>query len=287
MNSQNESLINAIHSLPVLPGVVTRIGSVVSNLQSSVDDVVSALKLDPVICGKVLKLANSAYIGLPKSISSVKNAVVLLGQKRIHSLVLGTSVLSTLAPPQKSIVSLYRFWKHSITVGIIAESIARHLKRYHPIETEDVFSAGMLHDIGILVLGLWDELGLDYSVRESKRRNEPFYSVEDPMRSHTSAATVLCGHWNFPEMLSQGIVFHHTPHLATEAKTMVCIVHVADIMAHIIGFSTFDQPVVPEPLQVALDEVKLPIERLRVIADEALKNEKQIESIIDFCNVPV
>jgi len=287
MDKQSESLILAIRSLPVLPNVVMRIGAIISNTDSTVEDVVNALKMDPVLCGKVLKLANSAYVGLPRTISSVKNAVVLLGQKRIHSLVLGTSILSTLALPQKTLVSLYRFWKHSITVGMIAESIARHLRRYHPIETEDVFSAGMLHDIGILVLGSWDPLSLDYSIREGKRRNEPFYSVEDPMRSHTVVGNALCDHWNFPDLLKQGVAFHHTPHLSSGANGMVCIVHIADIMAHIIGFSTFDQTVVPEPMQQALDEVRLPIERLRVIADDALKNEKQIESVIDFCNVPM
>jgi putative nucleotidyltransferase with HDIG domain len=276
------TLTEAIRDLPVLSPVAGRIAQVVSNAESSVTAVVDALKLDPVISGKVLKLANSAYVGIPHTISSVKNAVVLLGQKRIHSLVMATTILSALKTGHDLPFSLYRYWKHSITVAMIAESVAKHLKRYSPIDSEDVFSAGMLHDIGKLVLGMWNAQALGNSVRESASKNVPFYSVEDTLTSHTNAGGVLCDHWNFPQTLKSAIVFHHAPEQATDFSRLVSIVHMGDVMAHIIGFSTFEREALPQPSAHAVSDVTLPPERLRVIADDALKNEKKIESFINF-----
>jgi putative nucleotidyltransferase with HDIG domain len=280
--NESESLIKAIQELPVLSPVVARIAQVVSNPESRVDAVVDALKLDPVVSGKVLKLANSAYVGIPRTIASVKNAVVLLGQKRIHSLVLATTVLSSLRPGHDLPFSLYRYWKHSITVAMIAESIARHLKRYNPIEAEDVFSAGMLHDIGKLVLGMWNAKMLDTRIKESISANAPFHSIEDASVSHCTAGGVLSDHWNFPQSLKTAIQLHHAPDRAAELTRLVSIVHLADVMAHIIGFSTFEREPIPQPLASAESDVQLPPERLRVIADDALKNEKKAEAFINF-----
>jgi putative nucleotidyltransferase with HDIG domain len=277
-----ETLTKAIHDLPVLSPVVGRIAQVVSNAESSVDAVVDALKLDPVIGGKVLKLANSAYVGIPRTISSVKNAVVLLGQKRIHSLVLATTVLSSLSAGRQLPFSLYRYWKHSITVAMIAETVARHLKRYSPIDTEDLFSAGMLHDIGKLVLGMWNAEALDAAIQASIAKNAPFHSVEDASASHCFAGGVLSDHWNFPPSLKSAILLHHAPEQAQEFRRLVSIVHMADVMAHIIGFSTFEREPLPSPSACAVEDVRLPPERLRVIADDALKNEKKTESFINF-----
>jgi putative nucleotidyltransferase with HDIG domain len=277
-----DSLTKAIRDLPVLSPVVARIAAVVSNPESPVSAVVDALKLDPVVNGKVLKLANSAYVGIPRTISSVKNAVVLLGQKRIHSLVLATTVLSSLRAGHDLPFSLYRFWKHSIMVSMIAESVAKHLKRYSPIDTEDIFSAGMLHDIGKLVLGIWNARVLEAHVQKSVLANVPFYTVEEASASHTRAGGALCDHWNFPQALKSAVCLHHAPEDAAEFRRCVSIVHISDVMAHIIGFSTFEREPLPLPSSAAAREVQLPPERLRVIADDALKNEKKIESFIDF-----
>jgi putative nucleotidyltransferase with HDIG domain len=277
-----ESLIQAIQDLPVLSPVVGRISQVVSNAESSVSAVVDALKLDPVVSGKVLKLANSAYVGIPRTISSVKNAVVLLGQKRIYSLVLATTALASFKSVGGLPFSLYRYWKHSIIVAMIAESIARHLKRYSPIDTEDVFTAGMLHDIGKLVLGKWNAETIEKAVRRSISENVPFYSVEDASVSHVLAGDVLCDRWNFPQTLKSAVAFHHSPEKAAEFRRCVSIVNMADAMAHIIGFSTFEREPIPQPSPFVEREVQLPPERLRVIADDALKNEKKTESFINF-----
>jgi putative nucleotidyltransferase with HDIG domain len=276
------TLSRAIGDLPVLSPVVNRIAQVVSNPESSVDAVVDALKLDPVISGKVLKLANSAYVGIPRTISSVKNAVVLLGLKRINSLVLATSVLSHFRDNDKLPFSLFCYWQHSGTVAMIAESVARHLKRYDPIDADDVFSAGLLHDIGKLVLATSTPKLFEQSVEECLTKKKPFFEVEKTAENHCRAGSLLCTHWNLPDALASAVAYHHDPAHAQQNRRIVSIVHIADILAHIIGFSTIEQEPTPPLIDVAINEVKLPPERLRVIADEALQNEKKVESFINF-----
>jgi putative nucleotidyltransferase with HDIG domain len=255
---------------------------VIADQKSSVDNIVEALKLDPVICGKVLKLSNSAYVGIPRTISSIKNAVVLLGQKRVHSLVLASTVLTIFKRPGELPFPLHNYWKHSTIVAMIAESVARHLRRYGAIETEEVFSAGLLHDIGRMVLGCYYAPKIDAALQEARKKKIPVFEAEAPGLSHTGAGMMLAGHWNFPPQLSDAISYHHQPGRAGDNRRIAGIVHLADVMAHIIGANTFDGESVPKPDNDAVAEVRLPPERLNVIAEDALKNEKKLESFINF-----
>ena len=88
-------LIERIGNLPIPTPVLQRINAIMANADSSAQDIVEAIKLDPVMVSRVLKLANSAYIGVPRTVSSLKNAVVLLGQKRIRALALSSSLLAS------------------------------------------------------------------------------------------------------------------------------------------------------------------------------------------------
>jgi putative nucleotidyltransferase with HDIG domain len=283
MNPAGQSASQGIDSLPVLSPVVARIAQIVDNPSSSADDVTAALKLDPVVSGKVLKLANSAFVGIPQTISSVKNAVVLLGQNRIRALVMALATHTVCGDGGSLPFSLYRFWRHSITTAMIAESIARHLKRYAAVDPEDAFSAGMLHDIGRLAAGALHAESFVAQITESARLGCPLYEVEKSGTSHTAMGGLLCRRWNFPEVLSCVATYHHAPADAPqENKLLVSITHLSDIMAHIVGYPTVEREAIPEPVQAAIDAVHLPAERLRVIADDTLQNEKKTESLIKF-----
>jgi putative nucleotidyltransferase with HDIG domain len=280
----NDSLspLKTITDLPVLSPLVARIGRIVSNPDSSVDAIVEALRLDPMVSGKVLKLANSAYVGIPRTISSLKNAVVLLGQKRIHSCVLATTVLSAFKGGAQIPFSHYRYWKHATTAAMIAESIAKHLQRYGPVEAEEVFSSALLHDIGRMALGCRMGDVVARAETAASERGIPVYQAEEPGTSHTAAGAVLSDHWNFPDSLKAAISFHHAPAGLDRHKRLVSIVHLSDCMAHIIGATTWEGEQQPRPSDEAVAEVRLPAERLKVIAAEVLENEKKLESFINF-----
>lgn len=279
---KTQILIDKINSLPSLSPVIQHIISVVSNHDCSASDVVDAIKLDPAIAGKVLRLANSAYFGMPKTVSSLKNAVVILGQKTIHSLVISASLLSQIKGSRELPFDGIRFWKHSIAVAMTCESIAKHLLRYESIDPGEVFCAGILHDIGKLIIGVYSPDLIKIVYDQVHKNNTPYYLNEDQDTSHEILGALIAKKWNFPTSLINAIKFHHAPMRAEYFEKTVAIVHIADCMMHILGINLNKKEVPPIIDNQVIAIIGLKPERLRVIAQSAIDNEKRIESIIDF-----
>ena len=276
------SLSDVINDLPSPSPVLRKFSSVAANPASSAEDMAKVVKLDPALTGKVLRLANSAYTGIPNAVASLKNAVVLLGQKRIYSLVLASGLLSVLKKKSTLPFRLNDYWRHSVSVASIAEAIAKLLRRYDHIDSDEAFTAGLLHDIGKLVVGCFDAKLLAAAAGESRERGIAFFKAENAETSHTAAGGLLARHWNFPPCLYDAIMCHHAPLQSADCKRMVSVVHVSDILAHIAGRTTFAAETAPEFDGNAIAIVNLQPERLRAIANEAVFNEKTIESFINF-----
>jgi len=277
------TLIQRIRNLPTFSPVMQRINAVMANRSSSALDIVNAIKLDPAVSGKVLRLANSAYVGIPRTVSSLHNAVVLLGNKRVHSLVMASTLLSSFGVKYSpSALDLKRYWMHSFAVALAAEALAKHLTRYDPVDSDEMFTAGIIHDIGKLALGGYDPDRLQHAVTQSREESRPFFTCEEPDATHSSIGEELARHWNFPKDLCITIAFHHAPTQTPEHGKQVTIVHLADIMTHIVGFRTFDGEVIPEIDEQALASINLPAERLKVIGEQMVQNVERIQSLIEF-----
>lgn len=271
----------AANHLPSLSPVIRHVLSVINDPDSSSADVARVLRLDPVIAGKVLKLANSVYAGIPSTVSSLKNAVTFLGLKRISSLVLvyGFRIDSDCSAMP---FSLKRFWRHSVSVALVAESIARYLKRYGIIDTDEVFSAALLHDIGKLVLGVISPEMISSSHNRAYSETIPFYRAEDEKINHVNIGEKTADLWHLPADLQAAIAGHHWHIVPDNYLKLLSIIHISDIMVHILGFSVFENEMVPAIEELALREIQLPIERLRVVVDTALEDQKKIESVLEI-----
>jgi len=275
-------ILRKVDTLPSLSPVIQKIGTVMADPEVSASDIVAILKLDPVIAGKVLRLANSAYFGIPRTVSSLQNAVVILGQRRVYYLTLASGALSSFKAAGALPFDKIRFWKHSITAAMVSESIAKHIKRYEPIETEDLFCAGILHDIGKLVLGVYYPVCVSAGYLQASQTKTPFFKNEEEEVSHTKIGSMVAERWNFPPSLVQAILNHHTPVSAASFQKSVAIVHVSDIMVQLIGFNTALNEPHPPLDEQALRLIGLEVERLKVIADETIANERKVESMMDF-----
>jgi HD-like signal output (HDOD) protein len=150
------------------------------------------------------------------------------------------------------------------------------------MESDEAFTAGLLHDIGKLVLGCCRDEPLTLAAQASALDKVPFYRAEKPETSHVYAGGILAKHWNFPADLCDALALHHDPDKSDAHKQLVAIVHVSDIMVHMIGFSTFPAEIPPSLDNEAVAAIKLEPEHLRVIANETIQNEKAIESFINF-----
>ncbi|MBD3315884.1 MAG: HDOD domain-containing protein [Chitinivibrionales bacterium] len=276
------ALESRIDALPSPSPVLGRIRGILADPDSSAADVVDALKLDPVISGRTLRLANSAYIGIPRTVSSLQNAVVLLGMRRIHALVMGVAVGGIMPRHTDSPLSLADFWKHSVTVGIVCESVARHLRRYEPIDEGESFCAGLLHDIGKLVAAVCNPASVRDLAEFCRRSGGAYCTNERGAEAHTAVGGLLAKRWAFPPDLAAAVEKHHVPSEERTFTRLVAVVHLCDTIAHLLGLQVLPGEAVPPLDEQAIAIVGLEPERLRVIARDALDDERRLESMMQF-----
>jgi putative nucleotidyltransferase with HDIG domain len=182
-----------------------------------------------------------------------------------------SSVISALRCDAVIPFSLRDYYRHSTTVASVAEKMAKHISRTHAIEIDDVYTAGMLHDIGKLALCSFDSRIVGSAMTRSVTEELPYYEAEDAVLSHTRAGALLAEHWNFPPNLAACFAYHHAPGETPEARNLVAITHIADIVTHMIGYHTIEKEATPEINETAMALVGLPPERLRTIAHEMLR----------------
>lgn len=279
---KEKSFSRVISSLPTLTPVLKKICSVVEDPDSSSVELVKALQLDPVIAGKVLRLANSAYVGIPNTISSVQNAVSLLGANKIHSLVIASILRSSNNVMQIPFPVIF-FWRHSICTAFIAEAIAKSLRRYdYAVDESEIFTSALLHDIGKLICAAAEPDAYMNSYKDSIEREKPFFMNEQDELSHCHLGGMYAEHWGFPSDLKHCIEFHHKPLSFDTCKIEMSIIHVADIMAHVMGFKIFPGEITPMVDPEVLNCIGLPLERLKVVAEKAVEDLKSAELLMDI-----
>ena len=250
-------IIDNVDSLPSLPSIVLKLMDVVNSSDSSADDAAKLVGQDPALTSKMIRLANSAFYGIPRSISSVSSAVVILGFNTIRSLVLSASVAKMFEG--KHSLDMDRFWKHSIVTAMTAKIIVRHLMSVRMMDPESAFCAGMLHDIGKLIFSQY--MPEDYAAvcNYAKEKEISLYEAEETLMgiNHAQMGKILADKWSLPPDLECALVHHHDPEKTSEASYLVNIVHLADIITHDLGCNLFDDEVCTDEVEQCRMELKI------------------------------
>ena len=204
------------------------IGSPDSNLGKVAD----LLSQDVAMTAKILQLINSAFFGLPRNITRLSEAVNYLGLNTIRGLVLMTETFGSI-DDERNRASVDRLWKHSLQVANLAKAIARHEGMDRKVQ-ELAFLAGMLHDVGYLVLiSAMPEL-MD-TLRHMRSGDEPNWRIEQKHMncSHAEIGGYLLGIWGLPNALVEAVVNHHQPGRQPGSElNLNIVVHVADALVH-------------------------------------------------------
>lgn len=225
-------ILEQIEAFPSLPVTVSRVMEVTTNPESSANDLMKAVLPDQGMCVAILKTANSALYGRPKKISSVENAIMVLGFEEVQSIVMGNAALKTFQPLLKTQMNeLDDFWNHSFTCGLAARLIGEHLG----LSPGHLFIAGLFHDIGKLAMLII--LGEVYDTAHF------FYGLSDPIKleeeekafstSHDIVGSQLIKSWLLPETLVTALGYHHSPQNAPELGIYPTIIQLADCLTHI------------------------------------------------------
>lgn len=229
-----KKLIDKVTGLPTLPQMFETLNRMLVNPRTSAKDVAQVISTDPSIASKVLKVVNSPFYGFPSRIATITHAIVILGFNTIKSIVLSSTIFDIFKKDTGDAEFNYlEFWKHSIGVGASARVISRMVGMK---EQEEAFIAGLLHDVGKLVI-------LQYMPEKAKeimayvRANNCLISqAEEKVLgvTHAEVGAWLGDRWNLAKGLVDVCRFHHNPALSSQFQKMCSIVHLADIITRAV-----------------------------------------------------
>lgn len=261
--------IENINALPTAPGTFKKISQVIGKPGITLSEISDFVSRDPALTTKVLKMVNSAIYGFPGRISSVSHAIMLLGLNVVKGLLLGISVFEIM---QKVMSGL---WDHSVGCAAVARAIAEKKGVKDP---EEVSVAGLLHDIGKVILALEYAPLYEEAMRQAASQRIPIFEAERDMFQETHAAIGmwLAGKWRFPANLVDVIQCHHRPGLARSAPLETAIVHFSDILVRARGVGFAGDPLVPAVHPAAFELLALTESDIREVLDklEACRDEE-------------
>ena len=216
-----------------MPTSVTRVLNALGDGNSNAGLVSELLGLDQALAANVLQAANSSYLGYGPSCTNLTDAVMRLGFSRIRTLVLGVEVSGNLMASLPGYrLGMGDLWNHSVATAMASQWFARALSYPNP---EDAYVAGLLHDMGKLML---DQFALaDYERLYDLvfRYNLTLYQVEQKLFdiNHAQVGGIMAGKWNFPVTLIDAIQHHHSPNLAKTNPNLASIVNIGNALCPI------------------------------------------------------
>jgi len=275
-----QTVIDGLGQLPSLPAVVSELLKVINHPRSSAEDASKFVEKDMGLAGKVLKLANSSYYGIPNAITNVNSAVVILGFDTIRSLVISASVVRMFPDQKGSRFDRVSFWRHSLETALTARWLARQFGQFH-VDPEMLFSAGLLHDIGKLVFD--QVLNSEYQnvLKDSSDHSRPLLEVETEQLglSHADLGGMLMERWSLPEVLCSTVRNHH-PSVEEEREPAEALLFLANYLSHKLGSGCIpDEPYQALPEDYAQMTGLTSEENLEALLAQA---QAQLDSAAEF-----
>lgn len=259
-------VVDRIQTLPTLPVVVVQLLKLVNSPGSNAQDVQAILGRDQSLTTTVMRLVNSSFYGYAGKITTLQQAVVILGFETIKSVALSATVFSAFSKSGRAEFDREAFWKHSIATAVAARMLAHEAKMK---EADEAFVAGIIHDIGKVVLDEYAPDYFDQVLAHVREHDALIYEAERSVLgfSHAQLGRWLGTKWSLPYPLIDAIFYHHQPGNAQKAPQLTALVHIGDILARTLKLGSGGDDKVPPLDPAAWQLVDLDESVLRRILD--------------------
>jgi HD-like signal output (HDOD) protein len=232
-----QALVSGAGTLPSIPSLYVELMSRLEDPEGCAQDVANIIAKDPAMTAKILQLSNSAFFGLCRRISDPRDAVLYLGLETLKALALSVRVFSQFTVRPSSHFSIDDLGKHTILSGILARKIAV-IEGFSKQDVEDSFMAGLLHDIGKLVLVTAAPEKYEEAVKFAEMNRVHCRDAEQKVfgTTHSEIGTYLLWLWGLPDSVVEAVAYHHAP-ASCPARRLgpLTAVHAANVLAHEIG----------------------------------------------------
>ena len=252
-----DDVIRQIRELPSLPAVVLELLSSMEQQDIDVHVLAHKIELDQAMSAKTLRIANSSFYGMQSEVTSIAQAVSVLGFHSIRTVVTACALTGSFAPTSGSGFDFQGFWRHSLATAVVARLLAPHMR----VNPETAFTAGLLHDLGTLVLAT--RFPDQHALVRSYRQRHDCQIIEAELAvlaiDHAQVGSALAAYWKFPAAIQQAVADQHAI-ARLDAVGLPLLVHMANAVAHALDLAGIEAALVP-PLSpawrlVALDEAQ-------------------------------
>jgi putative nucleotidyltransferase with HDIG domain len=231
-------LIDESTSLATPPEIYCQLDKAINDENSSFDDIERIISVDPALTTHLLKIANSSFYGFKTKIETVNHALTIIGTKQLADLVLASSAMERFPGVSESLVDMKSFWSHSIGCGLVARALADLTGKFENVES--LFVAGLLHDIGRLLLLIKAPDELEKAIKASEVSGDPLFEEEKRLLGfdHSEVGAALVKMWGLPQRLEEAVKYHHKPEEAENFPSEAAISSIADSIANSLGLGS-------------------------------------------------
>ncbi len=270
--------IQNIQDLPTLSTVITKMVEMLDSQEASPKELADLIAQDQSILSAILKLVNSAFYGFPRKITSVHQAVVILGFSTVKSIALGASIFkSKPRKGEKDVFDRNALWIHSLGVATASKLIAQKIGH---ADADEAFVAGLLHDVGKVVFDTQFPAEFREVVEKAEDENILLLEAEREILGldHAEAGQILLFKWQLPLPVVNAVGFHHDLEKAPATyQRLAAIVHLADIICRKLKIGSGGDTRIPKADRNAMKTLQFTTQML----EEALKETQAQKELIE------
>ena len=274
-----EDILSRVGSLPPLPDTALKLMRVMNDPRSGMDDIVEAVKYDQAVTGEVLKLCNSAFLGLSRKVTSLNDAMLTLGTVKVLQLVMSVHTNSMLSHEQRGYgLRPGMLWKHSVAVALASSLFARRIRLPN---VDLAFTAGLLHDVGKVILNEYVADEFAEIVRRVTDEGTSFGEAEHQVLgfSHDEVGAMIAEKWRLPDAIVRCIRFHHTPGELDPPDTLVDTVYLANCVCLLLGIGLGEDGLCYRADQAVMERHDLCERDLEEVGAQMMMELKSVEQL--------